>query len=568
MTLRRVLALAASRPWWLVFGAAVAAVAVIANVALVGMSAYLISRAQTASNVADLALAITAVRVLAISRAVARYVERIVVHAGTFRVLADLRAWFFASIEPLAPARLRAIRSGDLLARITADVGTLEEAFAGVAVPPVAAAAALAFGAVLLGAIAPAAGLLLLGFALVAGLVVPSVVRVVSRGPAQGRIADRSLATALALDGVRGVADLAALDREGAHRAAFLRASDAMDGASARLAMIRAGATGVASVLAGGCAVVVLWVGITAVREGAVPPVLLAALPLAAIAAFEAVGPLAAAVQRLDATEAAGARLFELVDVARAVVDPGSPAAPPSSGPVGLDVRHLRFAYDTGARDVIDDLSFSIAPGGRLAIVGPSGAGKSTLVQLLLRFEAYAVGEIRLGGRDVRELAADDVRAMLAVALQRVDLFDASIRDNLALADADLTDERARAAIEAAQLGVVRGLAARRRRDPDRRGRAAALRRRATPARDRPRDRPRRPDPGPRRADGGPRRRHGGPAVGIPGAGDGRQDDAGADPSRAARLGSGGGPDDQQRPERRKRLTPPERRGASRWFGG
>ncbi len=196
-----------------------------------------------------------------------------------------------------------------------------------------------------------------------------------------------------------------------------------------------------------------LWVGIAAVRDGSgsagrCSPT----LPLAAIAAFEAVGPLAAAVQRLDATEAAGARLFELVDVAPAVVDPGSPAAPPSSGPVGLDVRHLRFAYDAGGRDVIDDLSFSIAPGGRLAIVGPSGAGKSTLVQLLLRFEAYAAGEIRLGGRDVRELAADDVRAMLAVALQRVDLFDASIRDNLALADADLTDERARAAIEAAQL--------------------------------------------------------------------------------------------------------------------
>ncbi|HEY4190786.1 MAG TPA: hypothetical protein VGM28_10210, partial [Candidatus Limnocylindrales bacterium] len=133
MTLRRVLALAASRPWWLLFGALVAAAAVIANVALVATSAYLISRAQTASNVADLALAITTVRVLAIGRAVARYIERIVVHAGTFRVLADLRSWFFASIEPLAPARLRSVRSGDLLARITADVGTLEEAFAGVA---------------------------------------------------------------------------------------------------------------------------------------------------------------------------------------------------------------------------------------------------------------------------------------------------------------------------------------------------------------------------------------------------------------------------------------------------
>ena len=451
MTLRRILALAASRPWWLLFGASIAAVAVMANVGLVAMSAYLISRAQTATNVADLAIAITVVRVLAIGRAVARYVERIVIHAGTFRVLADLRSWFFASIEPLAPARLRSIRSGDLLARIGADVGTLEEAFAGVAVPPVAAAAALAFAAVLLGAIVPAAGVLLVGFALVAGLVVPSMVRALSRGPARERIAQRSLATALALDGVRGVADLAALDRDAGHRAELLRVASAMDGATARLSAIRAAANAAGAALAGLCAVAVLWIGISAVRDGTVPSVLLAVLPLAALAAFEAVGPLAAAVQRLDATEAAGERLFELIDVRPAVVDPVRPEQPPSLA--GLEVAGLRFAYDTRIRPVIDDLSFVIPPGGRLAIIGPSGAGKSTLVQLLLRFEAYAEGAIRIGGREVRELAADDVRAMLAVASQRVDLFDATIRDNLALANAGLTDDRARAALEAAQLG-------------------------------------------------------------------------------------------------------------------
>jgi ATP-binding cassette subfamily C protein CydC len=279
------------------------------------------------------------------------------------------------------------------------------------------------------------------------------MVRRGSRGPARERIEHRSLATALALDGVRGVADLAALDRDGAHRAALLEASTAMDVATARLTTIRAVATGAASTLTGLCAVVVLWLGIAAVHDGTVPSVLLAALPLAAIAAFEAVGPLAAAVQRLDATEAAGARLFALVDVAPAVVDPVGPAPAPATGPAGLDVSHLRFAYAAGTGNVIDDLSFSIPPGGRLAIVGPSGSGKSTLLSLLLRFEAYDAGEIRIGGCELRHLAADDVRARLAVSLQAVDLFDASIRDNLALADADLTDEAARAALEAAQLG-------------------------------------------------------------------------------------------------------------------
>ncbi len=209
------------------------------------MSAYLISRAQTTSNVADLALAITAVRVLAIGRSVARYVERIVVHAGTFRVLADLRSWFFASIEPLAPARLRSVRSGDLLARITADVGTLEEAFAGVAVPPVAAAAALAFAAVLLGAIDPTAGVLLLVFALVrpASSSRRSSARL-SRRPRASRIAtgrsrrpSRSTGSAASPTWRRSIARARTAPRS-------CRASGAMDGVTARLTTIRAGATG------------------------------------------------------------------------------------------------------------------------------------------------------------------------------------------------------------------------------------------------------------------------------------------------------------------------------------
>ena len=107
MTLRRILALTTSRPGWLVAGAALGALAIVANVALVAVSAALVSRAAFVTNVAELALAITAVRVLAIGRAFLRYGERLVVHAGTFRVLADLRAWAYRSMEPLAPAGLR-----------------------------------------------------------------------------------------------------------------------------------------------------------------------------------------------------------------------------------------------------------------------------------------------------------------------------------------------------------------------------------------------------------------------------------------------------------------------------
>ena len=237
-----------------------------------------------------------------------------------------------------------------------------------------------------------------------------------------------------------------------------------------------------------------------------------------------------------------------------AVVDPARRRGPAAAGAAGLDVVGLRFAYETSPRAVIDDLSFSIPAGGRLAIVGPSGAGKSTLVQLLLRFEAYAEGEIRIGGREVRRLAADDVRAMLAVASQRVDLFDATVRDNLALADPDLTDERARAALETAQLGsfvdsLPDGDATRIGEDGVRL--SGGERRRL---RDRPCARPRCPDPRARRADGRPRCRDGGSTVVVARARDGRPDDARPDPPAAARLGPCRGGDDAGRPDRRRRL--------------
>ena len=85
-------------------------------------------------------------------------------------------------------------------------------------------------------------------------------------------------------------------------------------------------------------------------------------------------------------------------------------------------------------------------------MIGPSGAGKSTLVNLLLRFWDYDEGEIRIDGRDLHEYRADDVRSWMGVVDQRVHLFNATIRDNLAVADADATDADMEAACRIAQL--------------------------------------------------------------------------------------------------------------------
>jgi thiol reductant ABC exporter CydC subunit len=449
-TFRRELGLMARHRWSIVIGALLGFAAIGSSVGLMAVSAYLISKAAIVTNVAEVALAITAVRVLAISRAVFRYLERYATHRATLRILAGLRTWFYGAIEPLAPARLSAYHSGDLLARIVADIDTLEDLYVRVLVPPVVAALVTALASILLGAFDPVLGLALLAFLIFTAVVLPVLSRRLTRAPASAVVSARAESSALLVDGIRGVADLLVLGEDDRHRTRTLAAGRALDRAAARLAEVRGLNVALVALCTSLAGVTVLALAIPLVTGDRLDGVLLATIPLAAMASFEAVAPLSLSVQLLDTTDRAAARLFELVDTEPEVADPPEPAPPPVVH--DLDIRGLRFRYDPAEPYVLDGLDLSIPAGGSLALVGPSGAGKSTLVDLLLRFRDYREGEIRIGGRDLHAYRADDVRRAFGVVSQQVHLFNATVRDNLAVADADATDEEMEAACRIAQL--------------------------------------------------------------------------------------------------------------------
>jgi thiol reductant ABC exporter CydC subunit len=449
-TFRRELGLMARHRWSIVIGALLGFAAIGSSVGLMAVSAYLISKAAIVTNVAEVALAITAVRVLAISRAVFRYLERYATHRATLRILAGLRTWFYGAIEPLAPARLSAYHSGDLLARIVADIDTLEDLYVRVLVPPVVAALVTALASILLGAFDPVLGLALLAFLVLTGVVLPVLSRRLTRAPASAVVSARAESSVLLVDGIRGVADLLVLGEDDRHRTRTLAAGRALDHAAERLAEVRGLNVALVALCTSLAGVTVLALAIPLVTGGRLDGVLLATIPLAAMASFEAVAPLSLSAQLLDTTDRAAARLFELVDAEPEVTDPPEPAPAPAAH--DLEIRGLRFRYDPAEPYVLDGLDLSIPAGGSLALVGPSGAGKSTLVDLLLRFRDYREGEIRIGGRDLHAYRADDVRRAFGVVSQQVHLFNATVRDNLAVADADATDEEMEAACRIAQL--------------------------------------------------------------------------------------------------------------------
>jgi ABC-type transport system involved in cytochrome bd biosynthesis fused ATPase/permease subunit len=281
----------------------------------------------------------------------------------------------------------------------------------------------------LLGAIHPRVAVLAALAWVAAGVCAPLVARRLARGAGTGVVAGRAEMHALAVDGVQGLADLAALGADARHAAAMADAARRVAAHERRAA--RGTATGAAI---GGLTVDLAAIGVLAlcvplVGAGHVQGVVLAVAVLATIASFEALAGLPAAWQGLDASGAAAARLWDVLDDTPAVVSPATPAPLPAAR--DLEVRRLEFTYPGAISRAVCDLSFRLEPGRMVAIVGPSGAGKSTVAHLLLRFWEVPRGSVFVGGRDVRDHDPDDVRRLFGFAGQRAHLFTGTVRDNL-----------------------------------------------------------------------------------------------------------------------------------------
>jgi thiol reductant ABC exporter CydC subunit len=297
---------------------------------------------------------------------------------------------------------------------------------------------------------------------LAAGVGVPLLARRLGREPGRESVQRRAELSSALVTGVQGLPDLLVFGRGEAWLERLTALSERLAAAQRRSAWV----TGLQTAAGGGLTNLALWLtlflAIPLVRAGQMDGVYLAVAALIAQTGFEAVLPLPAAAQFLEANLQSARRLFDLVDARPAVTDAPAPLPAPTSA--DLRVRDLSFSYPLllsplrgekeagGMKEVLQYISFDLIPGKRLAIVGPSGAGKSTLINLLARFYEYERGEILLDGHDLRRYRQDDVRRMLAVLPQRAYLFSASLADNLRLAAPKASPERLEQAARLAGL--------------------------------------------------------------------------------------------------------------------
>jgi ATP-binding cassette subfamily C protein CydCD len=436
---------------WVVLSVLLGVLTIGSSVGLMGTAAYLISTAALAPAFGALQIAIVGVRFFGITRGAFRYAERLASHEVTFRLLGRLRSWFYRALEPLAPARLMQFRSGDLLARIVADVDTLESFYARALVPPLVALLVAVGLSLFLGRYAAGLASTYAGFMVLLGLVLPGIAWAFSRRIGEQLILRRATLQALLVDGLRGLADLLAFGRGRNYSARLLITERDFGSQQERLASVSGLFNGLVLFGMNSGVLAVLALSIPLVESGRVPGPMLAALALAVQASFEAILPLSSTAQALASCSQAARRLFEVVDIMPEVNDPPIPGRLTPAAP-SLDVFGLDFTYPGSPQPALQGIDLSLPSGKRIAIVGPSGSGKSTLASLLLRFWDYSMGRIQINGLDLHALAQEEVRSLFSVLPQSPAFLDGTIRQNLLLARADANDSQLQVALRRACL--------------------------------------------------------------------------------------------------------------------
>ncbi|ACL58249.1 ABC transporter transmembrane domain-containing protein [Methylobacterium nodulans] len=375
------------------------------------------------------------------------------------RVIADLRAAVFARLTTLDPAFFDQARSGELVSRLTADAAQVKAVF-GVSLSILLRNVFLFLGAVAM-MVWTSPWLSVLVLVAIPIIVFPLIlsgrgVRRRSRA-AQDRLAD---ASAYATEAVGAVRTMQAFGMGPATAARFAAASEAAFLAARHSARARALLTGVAIFLVSASVVGVLWYGAQGVASGVMSAGQLSQFVLYAVFGASALGQLSEVYGELTLAAGAAERLGEILHTEPAITAPAQPVALPVPPRGEVAFEHVRFSYPARPeQSALQDLSFRVAPGERVALVGPSGAGKSTVLQLLLRFYDPDSGQVRVDGVPVDAVDPALLRDRLSLVPQDPTVFSGSVLDNIRYGRPEASEaEVVRAAEQAHADGFIRAL--------------------------------------------------------------------------------------------------------------
>jgi ATP-binding cassette subfamily B protein len=354
------------------------------------------------------------------------------------RVVTKVRGRLYRHVQYLSLSFHTKARTGDLVVRVIGDVGMLQD---------VAVTGLLPMLAKVLHVIGMIGVMFWLNWklALVAISVLPLFwIRTATltkqiRAVAQKQRQREGAMAATAAESIGAIKTIQALSLEGKFMDSFAIESEHSLKQDVKGKRLAASLGRSVDVLVAVATALVLWYGATLVLRGEFTAGGLIVFLFYLKYAYRPIQDFAKYTTRMAKASAAGERVIDLLDRVPDVRDlPDAVPAPPFRGDVQFD--SVSFDYEHG-QNALHEIKLSIPAGQRVAIVGPSGAGKSTLVSFLLRLYDPKSGSVLIDGQDIRRFTLDSLRAQISVVLQDNILFTGTVRDNIAFAHPQATDE-------------------------------------------------------------------------------------------------------------------------------
>ncbi len=379
---------------------------------------------------------------VALVKGVAYFGQAYLMATASQRMTADMRRALFDRVVRLPPAFHARRHSGDLIARFSADVGTVQLAISD------AVATSLRDGltvvVMLVNCFVLDWKLSLISFGAIPATLVP-VIRISKR---LRRNTGDSVATVgriseIALEAVAGIRVIQSFCAEAWESERFAAANGRWLKFERRIARVRSFSSPLMEVMAAaGLAAAIWWVG-SRILSGQLEAGKFFSFIAAVMLLYQPVKMLGRVGQTAIQGAVSGQRIFEIIDAESTVPDRGTIALPPLARSIRYE--GVGFAYDE--RPVLHGLDLEIRRGEVVALVGPSGGGKTTIANLLPRFWDVTAGRITFDGVDVRDATQASLRGQIAMVGQETVLFNDSVRANIAYGRADVSrDELERAA--------------------------------------------------------------------------------------------------------------------------
>ena len=443
---------------WLVSGIILSLITSMAAITLLSLSGWFITASAMAGLLSidgnvlafNFMLPAAQIRALAIMRTLGRYAERLVTHEATFRVLAQIRSWFFQQLIPLVPGRLALMRSGDLLSRMTADIDALDALYLRLVAPVFVAILGVTAVTIVLATYAPiisiANGLILL----VAAVYVPWLFNRLGSEGAERITVLMANYKIRQVDTLQGFADLLANQAYERYSVFLQQFSDRMIHTQRQNNCLTGISSAITFLLSQISFTVVLILAGLLYTENQLTGSEVALVVFCVLASFELVTPLPQALQMLAKTQKSAQRIRQVAKLKPTITEPQQILLLPQS--YDLQLSDVCFRYSDQQDWVLKNINVQIPLGTKLAILGASGSGKTTLLHLIMHYFDPELGQVALAGYSLSQYGSEPLMTCFGVLSQRSQLFATTIKENLLIAKPDATAKELDAAIKAAGL--------------------------------------------------------------------------------------------------------------------